>query len=303
MGGGALLLAGALAVFVLVLFFLHWGKAGETLFGGGRYKGRERPRVFTYLSDYSAGGEERERQSQLYRLLGEVGRGLEARKIPYWGMGGTTLGAVRHGALIPWDDDIDIGVWEADLARVEKMVEGDLGGLLGWSPARRSYVVTLRDSPATFMDIFPMRLEPNGRINFANPEARDKWPKEFLTPSEFGAGPEPRPFGPIFVPVIERPCPYLDRVYPGWDWSGRIVRHYQLADGTSRADERTIVRFNPQESRSSCGDPLSLPGEHSEALRAEAAQAAEGGGGGRGPPGAGLRGPPTRKGPGAGSGR
>ncbi len=50
----------------------------------------------------------------LARLLSSL---LEKIGLFYWTTGGTTLGIVRHGGLIPWDDDLDICILEQVRAR------------------------------------------------------------------------------------------------------------------------------------------------------------------------------------------
>ena len=49
---------------------------------------------------------------RVYALGRTISSVLKEAGLTYWSSGGTTLGIVRHGGLIPWDDDIDICVLE-----------------------------------------------------------------------------------------------------------------------------------------------------------------------------------------------
>ena len=56
-------------------------------------------------------------RAMLYKLVYEVTKLFDKHNIPYFMDGGTLLGAVRHTDLIPWDDDIDLGILDKDFFR------------------------------------------------------------------------------------------------------------------------------------------------------------------------------------------
>jgi len=45
-----------------------------------------------------------------------------ANNITYWLSEGTALGVTRERRILPWDDDVDVGIWDSERARVEKLL-------------------------------------------------------------------------------------------------------------------------------------------------------------------------------------
>lgn len=68
-------------------------------------------------------------EEQHQHLL-EIAKAFDAvcrkNKIPYYMLGGTMLGAIRHKGFIPWDDDMDFGVPRKYFDNLEDILSRDL---------------------------------------------------------------------------------------------------------------------------------------------------------------------------------
>ena len=65
-------------------------------------------------------------QSTLLEMYKDIKTVLERNNIRFYSHFGTSIGAIRHNGFIPWDDDMDLLIWEEDLDRVRNILTTEL---------------------------------------------------------------------------------------------------------------------------------------------------------------------------------
>lgn len=69
-------------------------------------------------------------QKVILSIYKEVAKICNENKIPYYAIGGTCIGAIRHKGFIPWDDDLDIAVpieyWDKLFKTLEEELPSNL---------------------------------------------------------------------------------------------------------------------------------------------------------------------------------
>lgn len=156
---------------------------------------------------------------QLYYILDAVDKLCKQFGIRYFVIGGTLLGALRHGGLIPWDDDLDIAIIGEDSYKLlgEEFGEelGRYGLKLDTFP--HGYKISLKNSHRTpfewnypFVDIFVMSKR-RGRWEYESEVTQSVW-NDYLEENELfplkTCG-----FGPLNVPCPNKSEQYLKRGY------------------------------------------------------------------------------------------
>ena len=98
-------------------------------------------------------------------VLGEIDRICDKHGIKYFADWGTMLGAVRHGGIIPWDDDVDICMLRDDYEKFRQVADAELP---------KEYVIHDYERQENHW-LFLARVVNNSRISFDDKYLRDHY--------------------------------------------------------------------------------------------------------------------------------
>ena len=157
-------------------------------------------------------------RDKLYFLLKTITDLLDKEGIIYWIDGGTILGSVRHGKLVPWDDDIDICILSDDFDKL-KMI-GDYVKPLGFEIIKHWHLYKFRyiDQEYPFIDIF-LNIKKANTYTLDHPELNNTWPNEYFSQEELFPLKKYK-FGENYYTGPNYPLEYLSRMYPLWEFIG-----------------------------------------------------------------------------------
>jgi len=120
---------------------------------------------------------------------------LEKTKVRYWLEGGSLLGALRHGDIIPWDYDVDLGIYRSDFSKCKPLqlawetgaYEDEKGFI--WERAREADFIRVQFSRSNHLhvDLFPFYPDEKGVMTkdfwFETHRQDTEFPERFLTPT------------------------------------------------------------------------------------------------------------------------
>lgn len=164
---------------------------------------------------------------------------IDKSGLNYFAIGGTLLGVVRHGGLIPWDDDADIAILEKDESFLlnTDWSKWDLELIPSWI----GYKLRKKNRSFPFVDIFVMNWNnENQRFEYKSEEVKNKWPewitKDQLYPLTKGV------FGNTRLWCPNKSIEFLERFY-GDDVMTHYYEEYSHRNDRSRIKQKARLPY------------------------------------------------------------
>lgn len=185
-----------------------------------------------------------------YEILKQVIKIFEQLNIQYYMIGGSTLGAVKYQGFIPWDDDIDIGLYREDYNKFLKEADKYLPShlflqnyrtdkryALVYSKIRNCETTYIEKNAAhldinhgVFIDVFPLDGYPEGSEEQEKLEKKKRLYK-FVSESNYCFNRNKKE--DMVVKVL--------RLFGVSNWTGKVLKKYeQMIASYTVHDSETI---------------------------------------------------------------
>lgn len=172
-------------------------------------------------------GLEEDQKDELYTLFKKFHTAMHDAAIPYFSVAGTALGVARHSAIIPWDDDGDVGIMQDDVEHFKKVINAHpdlkLHEAEGFGFHVSDRLTKKERFPSTDVFIFEKTELKNKKpvYRYVREYAKKQWPREYFEEDELFPL-EERAFGNTSISTPNKIEKYLDRAFPKWDEWGYL---------------------------------------------------------------------------------
>ena len=127
----------------------------------------------------------KEIHKKILSFLDDIQNSLQKNNIIYWMLSGGVIGYIRHNkSLIPWDDDLDLGIlYEGDFKeKINSFKKDIINQGYFFKDSFFGYQISLPDNSVT-LDLFIYEYQED-RIVYQSYKARKSWSNEYFYKNE-----------------------------------------------------------------------------------------------------------------------